>query len=97
MKDKVTIYNAPADCGIITFNVYDKGQLIFPQDLASYLSSKGIAVRSGQHCAKLTGEILGVNGTVRASAYLYTTYEDIDRLIEALKEATVEKCLDIFF
>ncbi len=97
LKDKVTIYNAEADCGIITFNVYDNGQLIFPQDLASYLSSKGIAVRSGQHCAKLTGEILGVNGTVRASAYLYTTYEDIDRLIDALKEATVEKCLDIFF
>lgn len=97
LKDKVKIYNAGAEGGIITFNVYDKDQLIFPQDLASYLSSKGIAVRSGQHCAKLTGEILGISGTVRASIYFYNTYDDIDRLIDALKEASIEKCLDIFF
>lgn len=97
LKDKIKIYNAPAENGVITFNVYDKGQLIFPQDLASFLSSKGIAVRSGQHCAKLMGEILGVPGTVRASIYFYNTEHDIDRLVDALKEATVEKCLDIFF
>ncbi len=97
LKDKVKIYNPTSESGIITFNVYDKGQLIFPQDMASFLSSRGIAVRSGQHCAKLMGEILGVPGTVRASIYFYNTFEDIDRLVEALKEATVEKCLDIFF
>lgn len=97
LKDKIKIYNAKAEGGIVTFNIYDNGQLIFPQDLASYLSSQGIAVRSGQHCAKLMGEILGVSGTVRASIYFYNTIEDIDRLIDALKEATVEKCLDIFF
>lgn len=97
LKDKVKVYNPKSEGGIITFNVFDKGQLIFPQDLASFLSSKGIAVRSGQHCAKLMGEILGVPGTVRASIYFYNTYEDIDRLVDALKEATVEKCLDIFF
>lgn len=97
LKDKVKIYNPKSEGGIITFNVFDKGQLIFPQDLASFLSSKGIAVRSGQHCAKLMGEILGVPGTVRASIYFYNSYEDIDRLVDALQEATVEKCLDIFF
>lgn len=97
LKDKIKIYNPHSDGGIITFNVYDKGQLIFPQDMASFLSSKGIAVRSGQHCAKLMGEILGVPGTVRASIYFYNTYEDVDRLVDAIKEATVEKCLDIFF
>lgn len=97
LKDKIKIYNPLAQGGIVTFNVYDRGQLIFPQDMASFLSSKGIAVRSGQHCAKLMGEFLGVPGTVRASIYFYNTYEDIDRLVDAIKEATVEKCLDIFF
>lgn len=97
LKDKIKIYNPLSEGGIITFNVYDKGQLIFPQDMASFLSSKGIAVRSGQHCAKLMGEILGVPGTVRASIYFYNTYEDVDRLVDAIKEATIEKCLDIFF
>lgn len=97
LKDKVKLYNATSESGIITFNVYDNGQLIFPQDMASFLSSKGIAVRSGQHCAKLMGDIIDAPGTVRASLYLYNSLEDVDRLVDALKEATVEKCLDIFF
>lgn len=97
LKDKIKIYNPDSESGIITFNVFDKGQMIFPQDMASFLSSKGIAVRSGQHCAKLMNEILNAPGTVRASIYLYNDFEDIDRLVDAIKEATVEKCLDIFF
>jgi cysteine desulfurase/selenocysteine lyase len=95
--DNLIIYNADSEAGIITFNVTDKGKMIFPQDVASYLNSKGIAVRSGQHCAKLMGEILDAPGTVRASVYFYNTYEEMDKLAEALKEATFENCLDIFF
>lgn len=97
LKDKVKIYNRDNNSGIITFNVFDNGQLIFPQDMASYLSSKGIAVRSGQHCAKLMSDLLQAPGTVRASIYFYNTIEDIDRLVDALKDASLEKCLDIFF
>lgn len=97
LKDKVKLYNADAKGGIITFNVFDQGQMIFPQDMASYLSGKGIAVRSGQHCAKLMNDLLQAPGTVRASCYFYNTIEDIDRLVDALKEASLEKCLDIFF
>lgn len=97
LKDKIKLYNADSPSGIITFNVYDKGQLIFPQDMASYLSSAGIAVRSGQHCAKLMGDIIKEPGTVRASLYFYNDLEDVDRLVDAIKDATVEKCLDIFF
>lgn len=97
LKDKIKLYNADSESGIITFNVYDKGQMIFPQDMASFLSSKGIAVRSGQHCAKLMGDIIDAPGTVRASVYLYNDINDVDRLVDAIKEATVEKCLDIFF
>jgi cysteine desulfurase/selenocysteine lyase len=96
LKDKIKVYNAGSEGGIITFNAFDQGKLIFPQDLASYLSSQGIAVRSGQHCAKLMGDLIKAPGTVRASIYFYNTYEDIDRLVKALEEATIEKCLDIF-
>lgn len=97
LKDKIEIYNCDSKSGIITFNVYDKGQLIFPQDVASYLSSQGIAVRSGQHCAKLMGDVVKAPGTVRASLYFYNNLNDVDRLIEAIKETTFEKVLDIYF
>lgn len=97
LKDKITIYNADAESGIITFNVYDQGKLIFPQDMASYLSSKGIATRSGQHCAKLMGDYIKAPGTVRASIYFYNTIEDVDRLVDAIKDASVENTLSIFF
>lgn len=95
--DNLEIYNADAKTGIITFNVYDQGKMIFPQDVASYLNSKGIAVRSGQHCAKLLYDILDAPGTLRASVYFYNTFEDMDKLADALKHATFENCLDIFF
>lgn len=97
LKDKIEIYNRDSKSGIITFNVYDKGQLIFPQDVASYLSSQGIAVRSGQHCAKLMGDVVNAPGTVRASLYFYNNLNDVDRLVEAIKEITFEKVLDIYF
>lgn len=65
--------------------------------MASYLSSQGIAVRSGQHCAKLMGDVVKAPGTVRASLYFYNNLNDVDRLIEAIKETTFEKVLDIYF
>lgn len=95
--EKIKVYNADAQSGIITFNVYDNGKIIFPQDVASFLNTKGIAIRSGEHCAKLLGEVLQVPGTCRASVYFYNTFEGIDKFVEALKEASFETCLDIFF
>ena len=77
----VTIYNADSPAGIVAFNVND----VFAQDAATYFNSKGIAVRSGQHCAKILIDFLHTVATVRASFYLYTTKEDIDRLVEAVK------------
>lgn len=97
LKDKIKIYNRDSQSGIITFNVYDNGRLIFPQDMASYLSTRGIAARSGQHCAKLMGDYIKAPGTVRASVYFYNTIEDIDRLIDAIQDASVENTLSIFF
>ena len=79
-QDNVIIYNKDANSGILTFNLKD----VFSQDEATLLNSKGIAVRSGQHCAKVLDRFLKTNATVRASFYLYTTKEEVDVLIDAL-------------
>lgn len=89
--DNIIIYNEKADSGIITLNVKN----VFAQDEASYLNSKGICVRSGEHCAKLLKKRLGVIGTVRVSLYFYNTKQEIDALYEALK--TGGDFLDAYF
>ena len=78
--DDVIIYNKNAKNGIVTFN--KKG--VFAQDEATLLNSKGIAVRSGQHCAKILNDFLGAPATVRMSTYLYTCKEDIDKFVDAV-------------
>ena len=85
------LYNEGADSGIVTFNIKD----VFAQDVATYLSSKGVFVRSGQHCAKILPEVLKTQGTVRASFYLYNTEEDVKALVQAC--STVEDFLDAYF
>ena len=88
--DNVEIYNKDARSGIITFSV--KG--IFAQDAASYFNSQGVAVRSGNHCAKLLLNIIGASETIRASLYFYNTKEEIDKFLEIIKNTTIEKCVD---
>ncbi len=78
--DNVIIYNKDSNNGIIAFNI--KG--VFAQDEATLLNSKGIAVRSGQHCAKMIDSVVGEPATVRMSTYLYTSKEEIDIFIDNL-------------
>ena len=89
--DNLIIYNKSNEGGIITFNL--KG--VFAQDEATLLNSKGIACRSGLHCAKMLPEFLNEVATVRASTYLYNTKEDIDALVDALKNGG--DILDAYF
>lgn len=89
--DDLIIYNETADTGIITVNVKN----VFAQDEASYLNSKGICVRSGEHCAKLLKDILKTVATVRISLYFYNTKEEVDALYEALKNGG--NFLDAYF
>ena len=89
--DNVIIYNKDAKNGIITFNV--KG--VFAQDEATLLNSKGIAVRSGQHCAKILNDFLGTPATVRLSTYVYTNKEDIDAFLDAVRNGG--DILDAYF
>ena len=81
----ITLYNAGGDksAGIISFNVDG----VHPHDIASLLNDEGVCVRAGHHCAMPLMSRLGVSGTLRASFYFYTTYEDVDAFITALKNA----------
>jgi len=89
--NNLTIYNPDAEGGIISFNV----QGVFAQDVASYFNSRGICVRSGQHCAQILIEYLNTVSTVRASLYFYNTKEDIDAFVKACQEAG--NFLDAYF
>ena len=89
--DNIIIYNKNSHNGILTFNI--KG--IFSQDEATLLNYKGIAIRSGEHCAKILDNYLGTKATCRMSTYLYTTKEDIDAFVNAIKEGG--DILDAYF
>ncbi|QSB03857.1 cysteine desulfurase [Natronoglycomyces albus] len=57
-----------------------------PHDVGQVLDSDGVAVRVGHHCAKPVCSRYGVTATTRLSAYVYTTTEEIDRLIAGLEK-----------
>ena len=91
--DTLEIYNEDNESGPITFNVKE----VFAQDAAGYLAYHDIAVRSGNHCAKVLHEVIGTDQTIRASLYFYNTYEEVDRFIEVVKNINKESVIDIFF
>jgi len=78
----ITLYGPPADrrAGIVSFNVDG----IHPHDVSQVLDWEGIAIRAGHHCCQPLMRKLGVTATNRASFYLYTLPEEIDRLVEGL-------------
>jgi len=78
----VKTYGPPADrrAGIISFNVEN----IHPHDVAQILDGEGVAIRAGHHCCQPLMAKLGVAATNRASFYLYTVREEIDRLVDGL-------------
>ncbi len=67
---------------------------VHAHDVAAFLDSFGIAVRAGHHCAHPLHDLLGVPATVRASFYLYTTEEEIERLAHALAQVRAVLALD---
>jgi cysteine desulfurase/selenocysteine lyase len=78
----VTAYGPPADrrAGIVSFNI----EGVHPHDVAQVLDFEGIAIRAGHHCCQPLMRKLGVAATNRASFYLYTIPDEIDRLITGL-------------
>lgn len=57
-----------------------------PHDTATILDQFGVAVRAGHHCAQPLMHKLGLAATTRASFYIYNDMDDVEMLIEALKE-----------
>ncbi len=81
--DFVTIYGPVEQVergGIFSFNLDG----VHPHDVGSLLDQQGIAVRTGFHCAQPLMAHFGIEGTVRASFYLYNTTAEVDQFIEAL-------------
>ena len=85
----MTVYSTlnPQDAAVVSFT----HPTIHPEDFARLLDAQGIAVRTGHHCAQPLMDKLGVNGTIRASFYLYNDESDaeiflagIDRVLEAM-------------
>jgi len=77
----LTIYgNAREKAAIISFLLKD----IHPYDTGTILDKFGIAVRTGHHCSQPVIDHFGIDGTVRASLAFYNTFDEIDRLVEAL-------------
>ena len=69
--------------GIVSFTL----ATVHPHDMAEILGKNGVAVRAGHHCAVPLHTELCIPATTRASIYLYTTKDDVDALIESVKEA----------
>ncbi len=57
---------------------------VHPHDIGQFLDSAGVCVRAGHHCTKPLLRHMGIQSTARASAYLYTTDDDIAALQQAL-------------
>ena len=79
--DNIEIYNKDTVGSIVAFNVKD----IFSQDTAMYLDKHNICVRAGTHCAKILNNVFNVNNTCRISLAFYNTKEEVDKLIDVLK------------
>ena len=69
--------------GIVSLNV----EGVHPHDVAQVLDWEGVAVRAGHHCTQPLMTKLGIVATVRASFYLYSIPEEVDRLVEGLHKA----------
>jgi cysteine desulfurase/selenocysteine lyase len=81
----LTLYGPPLErrAGIISFNL----EGIHPHDVAQILDAEGVCVRAGHHCNQPLMHKLGVAATSRASFYLYSLPEEVDRLVTGIKRA----------
>ncbi len=57
---------------------------VHPHDVAQILDSDGIAVRAGHHCAQPLHEKFGIPASTRASFYLYSTMDEVDKLVDGI-------------
>ncbi len=81
----LTLYGPPPSrrAGVISFSV----EGIHPHDLATIADRDQVCLRAGHHCAMPLMTRLGVAATARASFYVYTQKDEVDRLVSSIKEA----------
>jgi len=72
-----------AQASLVSFVARD----VHPHDIGTLLDERGIAVRTGHHCAQPLLEHLGVGPTTRASFALYNSHEEVERLIAGVARA----------
>ncbi|SFN56823.1 cysteine desulfurase / selenocysteine lyase [Algoriella xinjiangensis] len=84
--EEVEIYAKDAEhSGAVSFNLKFDG--VHSSDVGMILDKKGIAVRTGHHCAQPIMQHFNIPGTVRASFAVYNTKAEIDTFIDGLKTA----------
>jgi cysteine desulfurase / selenocysteine lyase len=81
----LTLYGPPPSrrAGVISFSI----EGIHPHDLATIADRDQVCLRAGHHCAMPLMTRLGVAATARASFYVYTQKDEVDRLVGSIKEA----------
>jgi cysteine desulfurase/selenocysteine lyase len=62
------------------------GREIHPHDVSQVLDAHGVAVRAGHHCARPLHRRFGLAASTRASLYFYNTHDEIDALVEGLRQ-----------
>jgi len=83
--DGLTVYGPPPSrrAGVISFAL----EGIHPHDLATIADRDQVCLRAGHHCAMPLMTRLGVAATARASFYIYSQKDEVDRLVGSIKEA----------
>lgn len=82
--DGLKIYGTATNkTSVISFNIEGN----HPYDIGTIVDKLGIAVRTGHHCAQPIMDFYKIPGTVRASFSFYNTKEEVDRLVEGVKQA----------
>lgn len=85
----IIVYNKNTDSNIVVFNIKN----IFAEDTSRYLNNYNICIRSGNHCAKILIDELGIKNTCRMSLSFYNTKEEIDKLIEVLDKDVLNEII----
>ena len=62
-------------------------EVAHPHDLVTFADEKGLALRGGHHCNQPLMRRFKVPSTARASLYFYNTLDEVDQMIDILKEA----------
>ena len=81
--DYIDIYNGDNHSTTVAFNITG----VFSQDTAIYLDKYKICVRAGNHCAKILKDVFNIANTVRISLSFYNTKEEVDLLINVLRNS----------